>query len=114
MAIGELALDSSSEELTPALWRHGLGLLPGVCVAPHWNALDSYVPGLRDFVIDAVPAGAVLMTIDESTAVIGDGEDWTVVGAGEAGLLRDGLRSAFRAGESFSISGSATLRSRMK
>jgi cyanophycinase len=103
VALGERAIDSTAREFTTAAWRPGLGLLPGVCVGAHWNALDSYVPGLRDFFIRAVPSGAVLLTIDESTAVLGDGEEWTVLGAGTARLLQGGAWSEFRAGQSFSF-----------
>jgi cyanophycinase len=104
VAIGDLALDSSHEEMSPSVWRPGLSLMPGVCIGPHWDALDSYIPGLQDFFIRSVPATATLLTIDESTAVVADGETWSVVGSGRAQVRRDGAWLEFPAGTSFSRS----------
>jgi cyanophycinase-like exopeptidase len=36
-----------------------------------------------------VPAGELLVAIDENTAVVGDGERWKVMGAGGAHVWRD-------------------------
>jgi hypothetical protein len=48
-----------------------------------------------------VPADRRLVTIDEHTAMLGDGIGWTVEGSGHVGvILGDGERS-FAAGEGF-------------
>src|SRR5439155_21350182 len=79
-SLGELAPDSSSREISQRLWQPGLNLFPGTSFGPHWDMLDVFVPGLRDFIVRSVPDGQRLVGIDERTALVGDGTDWTVMG----------------------------------
>jgi cyanophycinase len=103
--LGELAPDSSVQDFTQDLWRPGLRLFPGFSFGPHWDALDTYVPGLRDIIVAAIPQGQQLLGIDEHTAMVGDGNDWTVHGSGGAHLrLDEGAWKEFGAGTSFSLS----------
>ncbi|HEY7268357.1 MAG TPA: Type 1 glutamine amidotransferase-like domain-containing protein [Dehalococcoidia bacterium] len=104
MLLGEGALDSSAEAFTSAAWRPGIGLLAGTWVGPHWDVLDTEIPGLREFVVESVPKDHRLLTIDEMTSVVGDGQAWTVIGRGSVGLRRNGGLQAFRARQSFSFS----------
>jgi cyanophycinase len=101
-SLGQTAPDSSAQGLgAEMLSRRGLGLFPGISFAPHWDALNTYVPGLREFILAAVPAGERLLAIDEQTALVGDGERWTVMGSGGAYLIDGGTERAFPAGASF-------------
>ena len=100
--LGDAAPDSSIDPLSAdgSLMQPGLGVFPGTFLMPHWDALDGYVPGLRALIRRSVPGDRRLVTIDERTAILGDGAAWTVVGSGacrrhprrrRAGL-RDGRR----------------------
>ena len=100
--LGQAAPDSSVRELTFEAWQPGLELLPSVYVGPHWDALDSYIPGLREFFIAAVPDDGKLLAIDETTAIVGDGNGWTVIGSGSAALMANGEWLKVAAGDSFS------------
>ncbi len=101
-AIGEVAPDSSSNDPTSAhFWRVGLGLFSKMYFGPHWDALDTYVPGLRQTIIASVPSDSRLLAIDEDTAVVGDGTTWRVIGAGRAALLADGLWAEHPSGFTF-------------
>jgi cyanophycinase-like exopeptidase len=100
--LGTRAPDSDADEFGDSLWKPGLGVFPGVWFGPHWDALDSFVPGLADFIVSSVPAGDLLFTIDERTAAIGDGSKWSVVGASGAHLYRDGEWAHHPAGSTFS------------
>lgn len=80
--LGDIAPDSAREEFDESLWQPGLGLFPGYWFGPHWDALDGFAPGLTDFIVSSVPEGAVLVGIDENTAMVGDGHDWSVAGVG--------------------------------
>ncbi len=80
--LGDIAPDSARQEFDEELWQPGLGLFPGHWFGPHWDALDGFAPGLTDFIISEVPEGATLVGIDENTAMVGDGHDWSVVGVG--------------------------------
>jgi cyanophycinase len=100
--LGEVAPDSTSNDPTSAhFWRAGLGLFPKTYFGPHWDALDVYVPGLRQTIIASVPGDSRLLAVDEDTAVVGDGTEWSVMGAGRAALLEDGEWSEFPSGTSF-------------
>ena len=100
--LGEVAPDSTSNDPTSAhFWRVGLGLFPKMYFGPHWDALDVYVPGLRQTIIASIPADSRLLAVDEDTAVVGDGNEWRVIGAGKGALLVNGEWSEYASGESF-------------
>jgi cyanophycinase-like exopeptidase len=101
--LGPQAPDTTVEGLTMDLWKPGLRFLPSVYVGPHWDALDSYEAGLREFFTTSVPANCKLLAIDESTAVVGDGTDWTVVGKSAAHVWAGHVWLDFPAGTSFSL-----------
>jgi cyanophycinase len=101
-ALGEVAPDSTSNDPTSAhFWRPGLGLFPGLYFGPHWDALDVYVPGLRAMILASVPKDARMLAIDERTAVVGDGTEWSVMGAGAAHILEGGEWREYPTGSSF-------------
>ena len=82
MSLGARTFASSITAVTDAAWHRGLALFSEIHFGPHWDALDSYLPGLRDAVIASVPAKGCLLALDESTGVVGDGLDWSVEGRG--------------------------------
>lgn len=102
--LGELAPVSTITSLTDHAWVPGLRLVPNAVLAAHWDALDSFVPGLQGTVEAAVPEHWTLVAIEERTAVIGNGIDWQVFGRGAVIVARAGHRLAFRAGERFRLS----------
>jgi cyanophycinase len=86
--LGEAAPDSAARSFSDGqLWQPGLRMFPKVYLGPHWDALDRFVPGLKDFIVASVPPDCRLLAIDERTAVVGDGATWTVMGSGSAHLL---------------------------
>ena len=100
--LGEVAPDSTSNDPTSAhFWRVGLGLFPRMYFGPHWDALDVYVPGLRQTIIASVPGDSRLLAVDEDTAVVGDGTEWRVIGAGKAAMLEAGEWSEYPSGSTF-------------
>lgn len=79
----------------------GLNLLPNSLVLPHHNAFGRrWAPGL----LKQIPT-VTLIGIDEQTGMIKDGQDgaWTVHGAGEVTLYRDGRVEIYKAGKTLSI-----------
>jgi cyanophycinase len=100
--LGDLAPDSGISDLTsPEIWQPGLSLFPKVFFGPHWDALNTYMPGLQALFVAAVPADSRLLAIDENTAVVGDGAEWKVIGAGGAYLLDRGDWTESRSGSTF-------------
>jgi cyanophycinase len=74
----------------------GLGVVEGLAIFPyHGTAADH----LRERSIDLLPAGAVLVGIDEETALLRTpGGHWSVAGAGEVTAYTDGGSQTLRAG----------------
>jgi cyanophycinase len=65
--------------------RDALGLLPGIFVAPHFDALPADV--WRSWV-KIWPEGHRMLGIDEDTAIVEHADGWMVVGKGRAMVFR--------------------------
>jgi cyanophycinase len=80
----------------------GLELVPNACVLPHHNTFGKgWAPRLSRLLPDAV-----LLGIDERTAMLDDGDEgrkvgWRVYGQGAVTLYRKGQSKVYRTGESF-------------
>ncbi|MFM7718202.1 MAG: Type 1 glutamine amidotransferase-like domain-containing protein [Actinomycetota bacterium] len=102
-ALCGLAFDNEAR-LPSRMWKPGLGALRDVLVAPHWDAIDRWVPGATRFILRRVEDGHAFLGIDERTAVVGDGARWEVVGSGSANVRRpDGSWERHAAGASFDL-----------
>jgi cyanophycinase len=100
--LGELAPDSSRVDPSDRdLWHPGLRLFPKVLFGPHWNMLDQYLPGITDLIVSSVPPDCRLVTVDERTALVGDGHRWQVMGSGQVQVLDGGSWTKYPSGESF-------------
>jgi cyanophycinase-like exopeptidase len=101
-SLGRTALDSATRDGSGnGFWQPGLELFPGLWLAPHWDGVDRYAPGLRDLMVASLRPGERLLGIDERTAVVGRDGEWTVVGAGAAELIDGRSRRTYRGGEDF-------------
>jgi cyanophycinase len=81
--------------------KSGLGLLPGACILPHHDTYGhKWVPRLT-----AQTSNAVLIGIDEETAMIDDapGGQWNVYGKGRVTLYRKGEQTTYSRGEQFKL-----------
>jgi cyanophycinase len=79
----------------------GLGLLTGCCLLPHHRTFGRrWVSKLQK----DLPR-AVLIGIDEQTAMIDDGPDgrWTVYGPGRITLYFNGQKTRYKSGERFAL-----------
>jgi len=86
------------------VWAPGLGYFPQVLFAPHWDMVDSWIPGAQAFIQASAPADGHLIALDERTAMVGDGETWDVTGAGAVGVYRDGTWvGEHRSGATFTL-----------
>lgn len=102
--LGESAPDSSASVRAR---RHvsapGVRLFRGLDLGPHWDALDTYLPGLRQQFVRSLPPGRRLLAVDEHTAVVGDGRAWAVLGRSAAHLFAEGTWRDFPAGSTFEM-----------
>ena len=82
-------------------WAQGLGLLPQVIVAPHFDRMnEERLRGYRD----GMPPGFVMLGIDEHTAAVGDGTHFEVMGRGAVTVFHGEGSVRYSVGEQFTIS----------
>jgi cyanophycinase-like exopeptidase len=101
--LGELAPDSSAQDPAKLVWKPGLRFFPNLVLGPHWDALNRHVPSLRERMVELLPEGSRLLAVDENTAVVGDGAEWTIEGAGMASIHDAGEWTTWRSGSSLTL-----------
>ena len=85
---------------SPIGWEDGLGLVPGIVVMPHYDAIPE---ALIAPLVLAAPDGVLVVGIDENTAVVGRDGAWQVQGRGRVTVWRGRRRERHRAGSSVSF-----------
>lgn len=98
----EVTYDSDTEDFE-GIWKPGIGFVRGILFGPHWDIVDSWVPGASEFIVGSVRDGQVFVGLDEDTAMVGDGDDWTVIGRQGIHVLRDGAWATYEAGQDFAL-----------
>jgi cyanophycinase len=101
--LGELTVDTASMTLSDDLWKPGLAFVTGVRFGLHWDMVDRWFPGATSFIAGSLQPGELLLGIDESTAMVGDGSEWRVVGRAGVHVLRDGSWRHHAAGDTFTL-----------
>jgi cyanophycinase len=101
--LGDRAPDSAAEVFDASIWKTGLGVFPSVWFGPHWDAMDSFAPGLTDFFVASVPVGDTLIGIDENTALVGHDDEWSVTGNSGVHVYRSGDWRHYAAGDAVSL-----------
>lgn len=82
-------------------WAQGLGLLPRVIIAPHFDRMnEARLRGYRD----GIPANYVMLGVDEHTAAVGDGSRFEVMGRGAVTVFRGEDSTRYSVGEQFVLS----------
>ena len=84
----------------PIGWQGALGLVPGVVVVPHYDAIPE---ALLTPLVLAAPGGSVVVGIDENTAVVGRGGVWRVQGLGRVTVWRGRRHKRYLAGARISL-----------
>jgi cyanophycinase-like exopeptidase len=82
-------------------WQSALGLVPGICVLPHFERRMGYA--LREIQSSLPREGLVILGIDGSTACVGSGSEWTVAGRGSVTVIRPDSTEVFQAGQRIAL-----------
>jgi cyanophycinase len=77
--LNERTFDSTSDSFE-SVFKSGLAVMPRAVFGPHWDMVDTWIPGAADFIVGSVPTGDLFVGLDEDTAMLGDGRTWEVVG----------------------------------
>lgn len=96
----ERTFDSDTDDFE-RVFRPGLGYARGVLFAPHWDVLDTWVPGARQAIIGSMGPGEILVGLDERSAIVGDGARWEVRGMGGVHLVEGGANASRTDGDTF-------------
>ena len=98
----EVTYDSDTTDLDH-VFMPGLGLVQRTLFAPHWDIVDTWVPGASEFLVHSVPEDHVFVGLDEDTAMIGDGTSWEVLGRSGIHVRRDEAWATYRDGDRFEL-----------
>jgi cyanophycinase len=101
--LSDPTFDSDADD-AERVWAPGLGHFPAILFAPHWDIVDTWIPGAQAFITAATPAGGTLVAIDEQTALVGDGTHWSTHGAGGVYVHHEGAWvGEYRAGDRWEL-----------
>jgi cyanophycinase len=102
-SLTERTYDSATEDIEQILGAPGLAFTRDILFAPHWDTVDSFFPGATDFIASSVRPDEILIALDESTAMLGDGAAWAVAGVAGIHVLRGGAWTHFVEGDTFDV-----------
>ena len=98
----EVTYDSDVQDFD-SIWAPGLGYVRQTLFGPHWNILDTWIPGATDFIAGSVKPGQTFVGLDEDTAMVGDGGTWEVIGSAKIHAMRDGEWNRYGHGDTFDL-----------
>ena len=98
----EVTYDSDGQDLD-SVWAPGIGYVRNALFAPHWDIVDTWIPGATAFIAGSVKPGQTFIALDEETALVGDGSSWRVIGSAKIHVLRDGEWTRYADGDAFEL-----------
>lgn len=98
----EVTFDSDSQGMEK-VWAPGLGYVRNALFGPHWDMLDTWIPGATEFIVGSVKPGQVFVALDEDTSMAGDGRSWQVMGRSGIHVLREAEWTHYRPGDAFEL-----------
>jgi cyanophycinase len=100
--LNELTFDSDTTDVDE-VFKPGLGLMPRAFFAPHWDIVDTWMPGATEFIVASVPEDSVFIGLDEDTAMMGRGSSWRVLGKSGIHVKKDAAWTTYRDGDGFEL-----------
>lgn len=98
----EITFDSDSADFD-SVWAPGVGYVRQVLFGPHWDIVDTWIPGAKAFIVGSVQPGHAFVGLDEDTAMVGDGHRWEVLGRSKVHVMQDGAWTAYAEGDVFEL-----------
>jgi cyanophycinase len=98
----ERTYDSDADDFE-RVFQRGLGYTRGILFAPHWDIVDSWIPGARAAIAGSLRPGETLVGLDERTAMLGDGLAWEVRGGAGVHVLNGEGWTTHGAGDAFTL-----------
>lgn len=96
--------DTTTDDLEK-VFQKGLGYTTGeILFAPHWDTVDHWIPGATRAIAESASAhGETLVALEENTAMVGDGAQWSVSGVGKIRILKTEDWSEYGDGSTFQL-----------
>jgi cyanophycinase len=98
----EVTFDSDVDDFD-SVWAPGIGYVRNTLFGPHWDIVDTWIPGATDFIVGSVGPGQAFVGLDEDTAMVGDGRSWEVLGRAKIHAMRDGEWTRYAHGHAFEL-----------
>ena len=98
----EITFDSDVQDID-SVWARGIGYVRNTLFGPHWDIVDTWIPGAAEFIVGSVSPGQTFVGLDEDTAMVGDGRSWEVLGRAKVHAMRDGEWSRYGHGDAFEL-----------
>jgi cyanophycinase len=98
----EKTFDSDRQDFD-SVWAPGIGYVKDTLFGPHWDIVDTWIPGATDFIAGSVGRGQTFIGLDEETAMVGDGRAWEVMGRAKVHVLRDEEWTRYAEGDAFEL-----------
>lgn len=100
--LNEITFDSDTTD-AEEVFKPGLGLVPRAFFAPHWDIVDTWMPGATEFIVASVPEGSIFIGLDEETAMTGRGSSWEVLGKSGIHVKKDDAWTTYGDGDRFEL-----------
>jgi cyanophycinase len=100
--LNKITFDSDTMDVDQ-VFKPGLGLVPRAFFAPHWDIVDTWMPGASRSIVASVPEGSVFIGLDEDTAMMGRGSSWEVTGKSGIHVKKEDVRATYRDGDRFEL-----------
>jgi cyanophycinase len=100
--LNETTFDSDTMEVDE-VFKPGLGLVPRTVFAPHWDMVETWIPGATEFLVTSAPEGFTFIGMDEDTAMVGGGSSWEVIGKSGIHVRKDAAWVTYRNGDRFEL-----------
>ncbi|MCI0637282.1 MAG: Type 1 glutamine amidotransferase-like domain-containing protein [Actinobacteria bacterium] len=98
----ERTFDSDSPSFD-SVWAPGIGYVRDTLFGPHWDIVDTWIPGATEFIAGSVEPGHTFIGLDEDTAMVGDGRGWEIIGRAKVHVLRDEEWTRYADGDAFEL-----------
>jgi cyanophycinase len=98
----EVTFDSDERDFD-SVWAPGIGYVLETLFGPHWDIVDTWIPGATDFIVGSVKPGDAFIGLDEDTAMVGNGRSWEVIGRAKIHAMRDGEWNRYGDGDTFEL-----------
>jgi cyanophycinase len=100
--LNEITFDSDTMDIGQ-IFKPGLALVPRTVFAPHWDIVDTWMPGASEFMVGSVPEGFTFVGMDEDTAMMGRGSSWEVIGKSGIHIKSENAWASYRDGDRFEL-----------